>query len=211
MAKFQKLRRKVFIYIASIFGFVLINIIYFTCKKKLYLNTNLDEIQTPALFLSWHGNILGVVFLYMFILKKYKFSAMISNNKDGEIIARIASFYKTKTIRGSSSKGSIRALKEAFLTLDQKINIFITPDGPRGPRYSVANGAIALAQKKQIPIIAINFKSSSFWQFKSWDKMTLPKPFSDINFYLSEPFFINKMSQDEAKEYIKSRLMQNES
>lgn len=211
MAKFQKLKKQALIYIAPFLGFILLHIIYLTCKKKLHFSANLDDFKAPILFLSWHGNILGAIFLYMFFLKKYKFSAIISNNKDGEIIARIAKFYKVQTIRGSSSKGSFKALKEAFSTINQKINILITPDGPRGPRYSVANGAVVLAQKKQIPIVCLNFKANSFWQFKSWDKMLLPKPFSSIEFYLSEPFFIHQMQPDEAKNYIKSRLMQYES
>jgi lysophospholipid acyltransferase (LPLAT)-like uncharacterized protein len=68
---------------------------------------------------------------------------------------------------------------------------------------------VAIAQKKELEIVAFNYKASSFWQMKSWDKFVVPKPFSTIDFYASEPFSVSGLSKDEAKNMIKERLLAN--
>ena len=81
-------------------------------------------------------------------------------------------------------------------------DIIITPDGPRGPYHSISDGAILLAHKKNVKIRILNYEASRFWQFKSWDKMILPKPFSKIVYRLSEPLDVSQLSKDEAKEFL---------
>ena len=43
-------------------------------------------------------------------------------------------------IRGSSSKGGAKVIISALKELKDGNDIAITPDGPRGPRYSIADG-----------------------------------------------------------------------
>ena len=133
---------------------------------------------------------------------------MISDHKDGEIIARVISFFSIDAIRGSSSKGAVKALAQSFRELKSGIDVIITPDGPRGPYHSVADGAVVIAQKQNAPIQILNYEASKFWQLKSWDKMILPKPFSTINFSLSAPFSVTNLEQKEAKEKIQNELWQ---
>ena len=133
---------------------------------------------------------------------------IISDHKDGELITRIIKFFGIGTIRGSSSKGGARALIEALREIKQGHDVIITPDGPRGPRHSVADGAAVIAQKSSCKIYALNFEANSFWEFKSWDKMILPKPFSTIKFSLSAPFSVANLEQKEAKEKIQNELWQ---
>jgi lysophospholipid acyltransferase (LPLAT)-like uncharacterized protein len=40
------------------------------------------------------------------------------------------------------------------------------------------NGALIVAQKSGAPIVPLAISFESKWQFRSWDAMTLPKPFS---------------------------------
>jgi len=61
--------------------------------------------------------------------------------------------------------------------------------------------------KKQVPIIIINCSPKRYWQASSWDKFTVPKPFGTIDFYISEPIYLNNMAKDEAKSYLKERML----
>ena len=131
---------------------------------------------------------------------------MISDHKDGEIIARVISFFGIGAIRGSSSKGAVKALAQSFRELKSGTDVIITPDGPRGPYHSVADGAVVIAQKQNAPIQILNYEASKFWQLKSWDKMIIPKPFSKISYMLSPPFSVTDMALEDARELIKKEM-----
>lgn len=131
---------------------------------------------------------------------------IISDHKDGEIITRIISHFGIGAIRGSSSKGGARALINAFNEIKNDTDVIITPDGPRGPLHSISDGAVVIAQKKNLEIYLLNYEASRFWQLGSWDKMIIPKPFSTINFSLSEAINIQNLELDEAKNLLKQEL-----
>lgn len=131
---------------------------------------------------------------------------MISHHRDGEFIAKLIHYYGLNVVRGSTFRGASNALRSAFKVLEQKDDIVITPDGPRGPRHSISDGPIIIAQKKGVKIRIANYEASRFWEFKSWDKMLLPKPFSRIVYSLSEPFDISNLEKDEAKAFIKKEF-----
>ena len=172
-------------------------IIFLTCKKT-YKGKKVD--QNPCVILFWHGRLALMPFAFKkFGLKGKKAYVMISHHKDGELIANNIKLYGLNSIRGSSSKGNIEVLKSAFKVLDEKNDVVITPDGPRGPYHSIADGAVLIAQKKNVKIRILNYEASSFWEFKSWDKMILPKPFSKINYSFSNYIDISSLKKEEAK------------
>ena len=78
--------------------------------------------------------------------------------------------------------------------------------GPRGPLHSVADGSVILAQRLNLDIYALNYEASSFWKFRSWDEMVLPKPFSRINYSLSTPLNLTGLDLDADKEAIRQLL-----
>ncbi len=186
-------------------AYIFIRVLYLTCKKRYHLPSRMPK--PPFLVAFWHGEILMNPFLYKKMLKDAKMSLLISDHFDGEMIAKSVSYFGFDTIRGSSSKGAIKALKESFKKIDLGYAIAITPDGPRGPRHSVADGIVSIAQKKGLEIVTFNYKASSFWQMKSWDQFIIPKPFSTLDFYASEPFLVDGLSKEMAKEKIKDRLI----
>jgi len=181
-----------------------IRVLYLTCKKKFHLP--IARPKAPFLVAFWHGEILMNPFLYKKMIKDVKMSLMISDHFDGEMIAKSMSYFGFDTIRGSSTRGGIKALKESFKKIDLGHCIAITPDGPKGPRHSVADGIVSIAQKKELEIVTFNYTASSFWEMKSWDKFMIPKPFSTINFYASEPFKVTDLDKEDAKVEIKKRL-----
>ncbi|MCZ6134618.1 lysophospholipid acyltransferase family protein [Campylobacter ureolyticus] len=190
-------------------AYLVIWIIYLTCKKK-FTPTNLPS--KPCVVVFWHGRLAMMSFAYRHwwsktFNKQKQGKVIISDHKDGEIITQIISKFGIGAIRGSSSKGGARALINAFKEIRNGVDVIITPDGPRGPKHSVADGAVIIAQKQHLEIYALNYEASRFWQFKSWDEMILPKPFSTIYYSLSKPFSVENLELDVAKEKIKNELL----
>jgi len=148
-------------------------------------------------------------FAYIDYRKAKNIDTIVSQHHDGEIATRLLHFFGGGSIRGSSSKGGLKALKDAFTSLKNGRDIGITPDGPRGPRHSVADGAVVIAQKKGVPLVAMNVKMSRCWRFNSWDRFVMVKPFATLDFYYSDPFYVTDLSLDDAKKSIKERLMKH--
>jgi len=206
MGKFfdKNRKRKLLLAVAPPIAYGIIRLLYASCKKRFHLPQ--ETVSAPALVAFWHGEILMNPFLYLKFMKNVKMSLMISEHFDGELIARTASFFGFSFVRGSSSRGAVKALKESFRLIDQGIGLAITPDGPRGPRHSVADGIVVLAQRKNLPIVVYRYKASKYWEMKSWDRFIVPKPFSTLDFYASEPFYVTDLSKEDAKKVIKERL-----
>ena len=180
---------------------------YLTCKKRFH-GSNIPD--TPCVVAFWHGELLLLPFCYIAKAPKGKtIASIISEHKDGEIIARIIKNLGGDFVRGSSRRGAVKALRTSLEKIKEGKDIGVTPDGPKGPRHSIADGAIIIAQKSNVPIVTMNCKPTRYWQFNSWDKMFLPKPFSTLDFYVSEPFWLTDMDMDEAKDKLKKRLMEN--
>jgi Kdo2-lipid IVA 3' secondary acyltransferase len=182
------------------------HLLLLTCKKRVHSKNPDYKSSSPVIIAFWHGEIFSTLALYRLYIENKNIDFLISEHKDGEFIARALALFGGGTIRGSSTRGGIKALKQAFKAIDQHRDIGITPDGPKGPRHSVADGMVLLSQKKQVPIVTLNFKPSSFWKANSWDHFVIPKPFSTIDFYIGEPFLVSEMSLEEAKSVIQKKL-----
>lgn len=201
----KEFKRKLISKILPFIGYALIRLIYLTCRKRFVLSKSIPP--EPFIVALWHGELLMQPFLYRKLRKKPKLSIIISDHFDGQMIALVMGLFGLEAVRGSSSKGAVKALKASFKKIGEGYDIAITPDGPKGPRHSVADGIVAIAQKKKMPIVSLNYKASSFWMLKSWDKFIIPKPFSTLFFYAGEPFYVSDMSKEDAKEFIKKRLL----
>jgi len=93
----------------------------------------------------------------------------------------------------------IKSLKTGY-------DIGITPDGPKGPRHEVADGIMVMAQKAKAKVVLVRIMPTKFWQFKSWDKFVVPKPFGTLHFYSTEPLDIHDMKLEDGRVFIKERL-----
>jgi len=111
-------------------------------------------------------------------------------------------------LRGSSSKGAKQVLLEAFRALKQGNDLLVTPDGPRGPRHQISDGAIALALKGNLPIFTVNFTCDRYWQLNSWDRFVIPKPFSKIDFYL-KVLDLRELDMYQAKSFLTAKMLEN--
>jgi len=185
---------------------LIVKFIYLTSRKNFH-HPKIDTKKTYIIGF-WHGELLMQPFNYH-KLKKGKVKAMISEHKDGQAITNVVKYLNIGSIRGSSSRGGLKAYINAIKELKKGVDVGITPDGPRGPRHSVADGIVAISQKTGFEILFFNCKPTSYWQLKSWDKFVIPKPFGTINFYVSEPLDISAMKMDDAKKLVRDKMLIN--
>lgn len=201
----KKTKKRLEVLFVPPLAYIILRFIYFTCKKRYHFDKNKVK-ETPSIFVFWHGETMMIPFAYRDYRKSKNIDTIVSQHHDGELATRLLEMLGGGTIRGSSSKGGLKALTEAFKKLKNGRDIGITPDGPRGPRHSVADGAVVIAQKHNVPIVAINVHISNCWRLDSWDKFAIAKPFSALDYYYSDPFYVTDLSFDDAKAKIKERL-----
>jgi lysophospholipid acyltransferase (LPLAT)-like uncharacterized protein len=134
----------------------------------------------------WHGQMLPLLWAH-----RQPTGVMISEHRDGEIIARIVERFGFFGVRGSSSRGGVRALLEGVQVLKRGADMAITPDGPRGPRHSFAPGALVLAHRAGVPVVSLVAHVDRKWQLRSWDGFEIPKPFARITIEYGEPVVLD--------------------
>ncbi len=200
----KRLLRRLALALVPPLGAFLMRIIFFTCKKIYNIPDNLPK--EPFIVAFWHGELLMEPFLYQKIRGDHPIAVMISEHFDGELIARTIGYFGFEAIRGSSKKGGAKVLIQALKRLKAGSDVAITPDGPRGPRHSVAPGIAILSQKSDAYIVPFSYSASKYWQLRSWDRFIIPKPFSTLHFRVGEPFKLAGMDEERARREVKRRL-----
>ena len=203
----KRFKERILLVLVPLLGYLFLRLIYISSKKTFVFKGEMPN--EPVIMAVWHGELALPPFYYAYVLRggKPKLHIMISEHKDGEYIARTMKYIGLNAVRGSSTRGGAKAMMQAIKKMREGSDLAITPDGPRGPRHEVADGIVAIAQKQECKIIALSIEASRFWQFRSWDKFYLPKPFSQITFYASEPFDIIGMEKEAAKKLIHDKLV----
>ncbi|MEA2049794.1 MAG: lysophospholipid acyltransferase family protein [Campylobacterota bacterium] len=185
-----------------------VRFIYLTNKKRYHYP---DFIPSENIIVAmWHGDLIMQPHNYRAFKPNGKIKVIVSEHRDGETIRKVVDHLGVGALSGSSTRGGAKALIGAIKAIKKGIDVAITPDGPKGPIYNVADGIVLLSQKTNSKIMPFSSVPSKYWQFKSWDKFIVPKPFGTIDFYVGEAFDINNLSIDEAKKLIHDKLMENQ-
>ena len=150
----------------------------------------------PVVLALWHGEMLPLLYYH----RNRQIAVLVSEHGDGEIIARILASFGFRLVRGSSSRGAARALIAVDRELEAGFDVGITPDGPRGPRHSVAPGALLAAHRAGVRIVPLAASASAFWQLGSWDRFMIPKPFARVTIAYGDPLPVDAPSSREAGE-----------
>jgi len=150
-----------------------------------YIGSKARPETTPCVVCYWHGRLLMTPFL----LAKWRGPVIISDHKDGELIAGVYANFGVTASRGSSSKGGARALLKVIRMTKDGYSPGITPDGPRGPSQVAKAGAAQIAIKAGLPILPVCYASNKQWRLSSWDSFYIPKPFSQGVVAVGEPLF----------------------
>ena len=115
---------------------------------------------------------------------------MVSSSFDGELIARVVNRLGYRVIRGSSTRGAVRALLGMHDQAAQGVSTSFAADGPKGPRFVAKPGPLLLARSTQQPIYCFYLAPRRAWRLNTWDCMLIPKPFTKVHLRWSKPIEI---------------------
>lgn len=137
----------------------------------------------PIIFTFWHNRILAITLAHSrhYPSGRKGVTVLTSPSRDGEILAQLMDRFHMGAIRGSSSRRGSRALLECAAWLKSGGDLAVTPDGPKGPRYTLGPGLILLAQSTGARILLTQARFSRAIELKSWDGFCIPLPFSRID------------------------------
>ncbi|GKS59021.1 hypothetical protein YTPLAS18_25480 [Nitrospira sp.] len=108
------------------------------------------------IFAFWHSRQLMMPAAY----RGRQIHVLISQHRDGEIIARIIAHFGFRTVRGSTTRGGMRALRELIRVGRSGADLCVTPDGPKGPAQVAQAGVVELAKVTGLPIVPVTFGCS---------------------------------------------------
>jgi lysophospholipid acyltransferase (LPLAT)-like uncharacterized protein len=141
----------------------------------------------------WHRHLLLMRYAY----RGDRMNVLISQSRDGEIIASAMEHLGIGSVRGSSSRGGASGLRAALRQARGGSDLGVTPDGPRGPAKQVQPGVILIAAASGLPIVPVASGASRARVLGSWDRMLLPLPGSRVTFAFGAPLEIPREGRPE--------------
>ena len=132
------------------------------------------DANQPFLVAFWHGRLLMMSEAWPY---KTTFNMVVSEHRDGQLIARTIGHLGFGSILGSSTKGGSTVVRSVLRALRAGECVGLTPDGPQGPRMRVSLGIIQLARISGVPIVPIAFAARPSKLINSWDRLLVPLPF----------------------------------
>ena len=162
--------------------------------------------ERPVIFAIWHNRLLMLPPPFDRWFPTRQSIGLISASRDGDLVSTLIERSGYGTIRGSTSRKGVIALRQLVEALAAGSNVLFTPDGPRGPVYEVSPGVIFVAQKSGAPIVPLHMEYSSCWRLKSWDRFCVPRPFSTVRFILGPALHLEPTTDAEQFEAERLRL-----
>ena len=186
----KKLYRLLYRYILPVGGLLLVRIISLSYRVRIMDAENercsLEKFGS-IVYASWHQRFFPGI---TFFSKRRPITIMISQSRDGELMARVVAVFGWHPVRGSSTRGGPQALNQLKQLAAAGYKIGHIVDGPQGPFGVVKPGLLRIAQVAGRPIIPTLTSAQRPWVFNSWDRFMIPKPFSQVIIRFGEPIHI---------------------
>ncbi|MBN2190894.1 MAG: lysophospholipid acyltransferase family protein [Candidatus Aureabacteria bacterium] len=197
--------------LTRIFGFVCGLFLRLACSTKRVTVTHGDVFDKYAekggnVFAFWHNRLFFHTYYYLRNCRSRKLSILVSMSRDGDYGTALALSLGFDVVRGSSSRGGQKAVKEIASRITGGNNVAITPDGPRGPAFRVNDGIIKIAQMTGARIIPVSYEASGKWVLKSWDKFILLRPFGRVHIAFGDPVNVPENMTSEMVEQYREKL-----
>jgi lysophospholipid acyltransferase (LPLAT)-like uncharacterized protein len=172
------LRQRIFLRATIFAGCWLIRLIGSTLRVSISYEEGAQKTvdQRPMIASFWHACQIPATY----VCRNLGIRVMSSNSYDGEYMGRIARKFGFIPVKGSSTRNAVRALLGLRRALDAGWTVAFTLDGPRGPRYKVKPGPVALARSSGVPMSMFHMAIDRAWVLNTWDRLMIPKPFSRV-------------------------------
>jgi lysophospholipid acyltransferase (LPLAT)-like uncharacterized protein len=176
--------------------------------KAAYYDRSIDpvfpECKGQKIYIFWHEYILFPLYLR----GHCNMTMLLSRHRDAEILSYAAYHMGFDFVRGSTNRGGVAAIRE-LLDKSRRMNLTITPDGPRGPRRKMAPGSIYLASKLGLPLVVMGYGYDRPWRVKkAWDHFAIPRPFSRARAILSGEIFVPANLDRDRIDYYRQKIEQ---
>lgn len=202
------LKDRVLAWAVSWLGWALVQFIAKTSRIHRHYPAGVKEFirsDKPFIYAFWHRYQLLNAYLH----RGENVYVLVSQSRDGELIARALHHFGMKTVRGSSSRRAAGALLELIRRAKDGNRLAFTPDGPRGPLGSVHQGVIAAARETGLPILSLAWAGTRVKELSSWDRFIVPLPFSRYHVSYGDMIYIEPGESDEvAEEKIRDAMNQ---
>jgi lysophospholipid acyltransferase (LPLAT)-like uncharacterized protein len=144
------------------------------------------RVAPTIIYAFWHGRMLALGYHY----RSRAVHLLASEHRDGELMGRTMRFLGYGHVRGSSTRGGARAIRELAEKLEAGYDLGLSVDGPRGPRFVCKPGALEIAKLSGCAILPITCSAARHWATSSWDGFQVPKPFAPVWIRQGEPVVV---------------------
>jgi hypothetical protein len=198
------LRQRIALWLITWAGYLVIRLIAPTMKLAVSFEdggpASIEE--RPLVLAFWHSCIFPAIYAW----RNLQIRVMSSDSFDGEYTGRIIRKFGFVKVRGSSSKGAVRALLGMRREIGQGWTVAFTIDGPRGPRYVAKPGPVVLARATGAPMVAFHIALENPWVLNTWDKSMIPKPFSRALLRVSRKIQVPEHAHEDERERLHAEL-----
>lgn len=174
---------------------------------------NFQAEPPRVIFALWHNRLALSAAMYQRYVRAFnperRMAGLVSASRDGGLLAQVLENFGIEPVRGSSSRRGGQALVEMTSCAERGLDLAITPDGPRGPRYEAQDGVIVTAQVTGLPIVPVAYHLNWKISLNSWDGFQIPLPFARCNVVLDKPIAVPREISDDERESLRRQLEQN--
>jgi lysophospholipid acyltransferase (LPLAT)-like uncharacterized protein len=189
------------------FAFAYIRFVWWTSRAERDWHPEADALLKagrPFIAAFWHSRIL--LMAYHWPQTGALVHVLISQHRDGAMIARAVRPFGIEAIAGSSRRGGKEALYEIVRLLEAGKIVAITPDGPKGPRQRAKFGVAYAAITAGVPVIPITYSVKRRRLMGSWDRFVLALPFNRVLLRADAPISVTGLSIEAARERIEAAM-----
>lgn len=189
------LRQRIILHIIIAVGYRFIRLLGPTLRVCISREEGAQQTidQRPTVASFWHACQIPATYIF----RDLGIRVMSSNSYDGEYMGRIIRRFGFVAVKGSSSRNAVRALLGLRRALEEGWTVAFTLDGPRGPRYKVKPGPVALARSSGVPMTMFHMAVDRAWVLNTWDRLIIPKPFSRVLLRIGKLIVVPPETTDE--------------
>jgi lysophospholipid acyltransferase (LPLAT)-like uncharacterized protein len=169
-----------------------------------------EKSSGKVIFAFWHNRLgLSAVLYRRYFLRlapERRMAGIVSASRDGGLLARVMEHFGIVPVRGSSSRRGPQALREMVTLGESGLDLAFTPDGPRGPCYTVQEGVISAAQLTGMPIVPAAYHLNWKIRLQSWDRFQIPLPFARCELTFGRVLRVPRDASDAEREKLRRRL-----
>jgi lysophospholipid acyltransferase (LPLAT)-like uncharacterized protein len=192
--------------LASFLASLFIRILGVTWRLEFRGEEHVEEARRRTgrvIYAFFHGRLLALSWSH----RNRKVHVLASEHYDGDLMGRTIEWLGFGHLKGSTSRGGAKAIRELRRILSEGYDIGLTVDGPRGPRGKIQQGATELSRlagAAVVPVTNTARRRKIFW--KSWDRFQIPAPFAKVIVEFGEPLSVPDGADAQERETLRITL-----